>query len=66
MIPLCLGIYSLDYTCIVTHYTFTIPIGTIDPQFALNKIEAEYKDVSCDKTDGLKLIWNNSWLHIRK
>jgi phosphomannomutase len=41
-------------------------LGTVDPQSALNKIEVEFSDAKVDKTDGLKLNWNNSWLHVRK
>ena len=33
---------------------------------ALDKIEATYTDANFDKTDGLKLSWENSWVHIRK
>ena len=43
-----------------------IELGSINPEAALDKIESEYKDSHIDKTDGLKLIWNNSWAHIRK
>ena len=30
------------------------------------KIELKYKKFSLDKTDGLKISWENSWVHIRK
>ncbi len=43
-----------------------IELGSIDPQTALEKIEAEFTDAKADKTDGLKLSWENSWLHVRK
>ena len=43
-----------------------IELGSIDPQTALEKIEAEFTDAKADKTDGLKLNWENSWLHVRK
>ena len=43
-----------------------IALGSVDPQMALDKIEAAYPDADFDKTDGLKLIWDNSWVHIRK
>ena len=43
-----------------------IELGSVDPQTALDKIEAAYPDVDSDKTDGLKLSWENSWVHIRK
>ena len=43
-----------------------IELGSVDPQTALDKIEAAYPDVDSDRTDGLKLSWENSWVHIRK
>ena len=43
-----------------------IKLGSIDPQMALDKIESIYTDANFDKTDGLKLSWENSWVHIRK
>ena len=43
-----------------------IELGSIDPQTALEKNEAEFTDAKTDKTDGLKLSWKNSWLHVRK
>ena len=43
-----------------------IELGFVDPQTALEKIEAEFTDAKTDKTDGLKLSWGNSWIHIRK
>ena len=43
-----------------------IELGSVDPQTALEKIEAEFTDAKTDKTDGLKLSWKNSWLHVRK
>jgi len=43
-----------------------IGLGSVDSQSALEKIEAEFTDAKSDKTDGLKLSWENSWVHIRK
>ena len=43
-----------------------IQIKTIDPKIALEKIELEFSQVNCDKSDGLKLLWNDSWVHIRQ
>ena len=43
-----------------------IELGSVDTQTVLEKIEAAYADADSDKTDGLKLSWNNSWVHIRK
>ena len=43
-----------------------IGLGSVDPQSILDKMEQKYSDVKSDKTDGLKLSWDNSWVHIRK
>ena len=43
-----------------------IELESIDPQTALEKIEDEFMNAKADKTDGLKLSWENSWLHVRK
>ena len=43
-----------------------IKLSNIDPQSIFNKIELKYPDANIDKSDGLKLSWENSWMHIRK
>jgi phosphomannomutase len=43
-----------------------IGLGSVDPQSILDKMEQKFSDVKSDKTDGLKLSWDNSWVHIRK
>lgn len=43
-----------------------IGLGSVDPQSILDKIEQYFSDAKPDKTDGLKLSWENSWIHIRK
>jgi phosphomannomutase len=43
-----------------------IKLGFVDPKSAMDKIELNFTDAKSDKTDGLKLIWENSWVHIRK
>jgi len=43
-----------------------INLGTVDPQSVMDNIELNFPDVKSNKTDGLKLIWENSWVHIRK
>jgi len=43
-----------------------IELGSVDPKSAMDKIELNFTDAKSDKTDGLKLIWENSWIHIRK
>ena len=43
-----------------------IELGSVDPKSVMDKIELNLSDAKSDKTDGLKLIWKNSWVHIRK
>ena len=43
-----------------------IDLSSVDPQTVLDNIEAAYPNADFDKTDGLKLSWDNSWAHIRK
>ncbi len=43
-----------------------IGLGSVDPQAILDKIEQNFSEANPDKTDGLKLSWENSWVHIRK
>jgi len=43
-----------------------VELGMINPEMALKKIEQNFTDAKHDKMDGLKLIWDDSWVHIRK
>ena len=43
-----------------------IELGKIDPNEALYIISKTFKNCEHNNTDGLKLIWENSWLHVRK
>ena len=43
-----------------------IRLGSVDSQSILDKMEQNFPDAKSDKTDGLKLNWENSWVHIRK
>ena len=43
-----------------------LKLGVISTERALKKIEENFADAKHDKTDGLKLSWANSWVHIRK
>jgi phosphomannomutase len=43
-----------------------IEMRSIDLQIAFDKIKSKYSDADTDETDGLKLSWDNSWVHIRK
>ncbi|MBC8312404.1 MAG: phosphoglucosamine mutase [Candidatus Marinimicrobia bacterium] len=43
-----------------------IELGDINPNKALYIISETFKDCEHNTMDGLKLIWDNSWAHIRK
>ena len=43
-----------------------IELNNINAIDAIKKIKQNYPKVKKDTQDGLKLIWENSWLHIRK
>lgn len=43
-----------------------IHLGEIDAEIALSKIEKSFSNAQLDKTDGLKILWDDQWLHIRK
>ena len=43
-----------------------IKLEAINTEMAIKKIEENFTDAKYDKTDGLKLIWKDSWVHIRK
>ena len=43
-----------------------IELGDINPNKALYIISQTFKDCEHNTIDGLKLIWGNSWAHIRK
>jgi phosphomannomutase len=43
-----------------------IELLSVDPQTAIDEIESAFSDADSDTTDGLKLSWENSWVHIRK
>ncbi len=32
----------------------------------LNHLEKQYPDAEADRTDGVKLLWKNRWIHVRK
>ena len=38
----------------------------INPESALQIIDEQFTDIQKDTTDGLKLIWEDKWVHIRK
>ena len=43
-----------------------IDLGSVDPDSALTAIAVNFTDCEKNTVDGLKLIWKNKWLHIRK
>jgi len=43
-----------------------VTLGNIIPDMAINSLEKTFTDAKCDKSDGIKLTWENSWIHIRK
>jgi len=43
-----------------------IELNNINAENAINKIKMAFAKVKQNHMDGLKLIWNDSWLHIRK
>ncbi len=42
-----------------------IEIKDFDVNFILKEIEKKYKKEQIDKIDGLKILWTDSWVHIR-
>ena len=43
-----------------------IELNNINAEIAINKIQKAFPKAQQNHLDGLKLIWNDSWLHIRK
>jgi len=43
-----------------------IDLGIEDPDSVIDKIANAFPDASISRIDGLKLLWENSWVHIRK
>ena len=43
-----------------------INLEDINPDQALKILSSNFNDATKDKTDGLKLIWEDKWIHIRK
>ncbi len=43
-----------------------IQLGKVDPDQALKRIASAIDSKERDWTDGLKLLWDNSWIHVRK
>jgi phosphomannomutase len=42
-----------------------IELGNVNPKKALYTISETFKDCEQNTIDGLKLIWEDSWVHIR-
>ena len=43
-----------------------INLEKINPDDALQFLKKQFENEKIDLTDGLKIIWDNSWVHIRK
>ena len=43
-----------------------IELGPLDPDSEINRIANAFPHASISRIDGLKLLWGNSWVHIRK
>ena len=43
-----------------------INLDQINPDAALQFLKKQFENEKIDLTDGLKIIWDNSWVHIRK
>ena len=43
-----------------------INLDQINPDDALQFLKKQFENEKIDLTDGLKIIWDNSWVHIRK
>ncbi len=43
-----------------------VALNDLDPEGAIKHIAAEYQSVEQNTVDGLKLIWEDRWIHIRK
>jgi len=52
----------------IPHYSIVkdkVELGSIEPEDALKKIAAAYQSEKLDFTDGVKIIRNKSWVHVR-
>ncbi|MFC1480910.1 phosphoglucosamine mutase [Candidatus Neomarinimicrobiota bacterium] len=43
-----------------------VSLAGLDPEVAIRQIAGEYQGVEQNDVDGLKLIWEDHWIHIRK
>jgi phosphomannomutase len=43
-----------------------IELGLVDPDSVIDNIEKAFPDATISRIDGIKLLWENSWVHIRK
>jgi len=51
-----------QYTIVKRKLTFSDG----DPQMILDRIRERYADQPVDTTDGVKILWGDSWVHLRK
>ena len=43
-----------------------IDLDSVDPNSAIDKIADEFPEAEISRIDGLKLLFENSWVHIRR
>ena len=43
-----------------------IELGSVNPDFMMDKIASKFCNATINRNDGLKLLLENSWVHIRK
>ncbi|MBD3290694.1 phosphoglucosamine mutase [candidate division KSB1 bacterium] len=42
-----------------------INLDQVEPEQVMEKIVDEFSDEKIDRTDGIKILWDNEWVHIR-
>ena len=42
-----------------------IAVDKIDPKMVLDKVKSVFNDATIDELDGVKLIWDDCWVHLR-
>ena len=42
-----------------------IDLDKVDKDVVMNQVISIFKDAKIDKTDGLKLSWDDRWIHLR-
>ena len=42
-----------------------IPLDKVDPKMVLDKVKSVFDEATIDELDGVKLIWDDCWVHLR-